>query len=360
MRRLTDVGSATLASKGLDVPALRVAVLSGGQSPEREPSLVSGACVCEGLEAAGHIPIPIDVGRNGVWRRDGEIVVLAPGSGLEGADVVFPMLHGAFGEDGTVQGLLECLDLPYVGAGVLASALCIDKLMFKELMARAGVPQTSYQAVRIEQFRSDLDGVLTDLTPLGFPAFVKPARLGSSFGVTRVGSTEELPAALDVAFEYDSLAIVEAAAGGLEIECSVIGNAQPFASQPGELVVLSSKSGWRDRETKFTRGSIRLIVPARVSEDVRRRIRQLAVSAFVRTRCRGLARVDFYVDGETILLNEINTMPGLKATSVFSLMLKASGLAYPEMLDRLVQLALERAPSDGMRDPDARAEHLAC
>jgi D-alanine-D-alanine ligase len=316
--------------------------------------------VCEGLKSAGHIPISIEVGRDGVWRCDGEIVVLAPGSGLEGADVVFPMLHGPFGEDGTVQGLLECLDIPYVGAGVLASALCMDKLMFKEFMARAGVPQTSYRAVRIDQFRSDRDGVLSDLTPAGFPAFVKPARLGSSFGVTRVGSSEELPAALDIAFEYDSLALVEAAARGLEIECSVIGNAEPFASQPGELVVISSKSGWRDRETKFTRGSIRLVVPARVPEDVLQRIRELSVSAFVLTRCRGLARVDFFVDGETILMNEINTMPGLKATSVFSLMLKFGGLAYPEMLDRLVQLALERAPSDGESDPDVSLEYLAC
>jgi D-alanine-D-alanine ligase len=338
---------------------LRVAVLSGGQSPEREPSLASGVAVCEGLEAAGHLPISIDVGRDGVWRRDGEIVVLAPGRGLEGADVVFPMLHGPFGEDGTVQGLLECLDMPYVGAGVLASALCLDKLMFKELMARAGVPQSSYRPVRIGEFSSDPAGVLADLTPLGFPMFVKPARLGSSFGVTRVESIEELPAALDSAFAYDSLTIVEAAAGGLEIECSVIGNAHPFASQPGELVVMSSKSGWRDRETKFTRGSIRLIVPARVSEDVRERIRELAVNTFVRTRCRGLARVDFFVDGETILINEINTMPGLKATSIFSLMLSAGGLAYPEMLDRLVQLALERAPADGESGLDARVEYFA-
>jgi len=343
------------------VVALRVAVLSGGQSPEREPSLASGAAVCEGLESAGHIPIAIDVDRDGVWRRDGEIVLLAPGRGVEGADVVFPVLHGPFGEDGTVQGLLECLDTPYVGAGVLASAVCLDKLMFKELMTRAGVPQTDYRAVGIERFRSDPKGVLADLMPLGFPAFVKPARMGSSFGVTRVESSEELPAALDLAFEYDSLAIVEAAAGGLEIECSVIGNAEPWASQPGELVVISSKSGWRDRETKFTRGSIRLVVPARVSEDVQRRIRELAVSAFVRTRCRGLARVDFFVDGETILINEINTMPGLKPTSVFSLMLKFSdGLGYPEMLDRLVQLALERAPSDGEGDPEVSVKYLAC
>ncbi|MGA2470071.1 MAG: D-alanine--D-alanine ligase family protein [Solirubrobacteraceae bacterium] len=341
---------------------LRVAVLSGGQSSEREASLASGALVLEGLEAAGHVAVSIDVGRDGAWYRDGKAVMLEPGRGVEGVDVVFPMLHGPFGEDGTVQGLLECLGVAYVGAGVLASAVCMDKLMFKELMASAGVLQTDYHAVRSEQFRVDRDGVLERLTPLGLPVFVKPARLGSSFGVTRVLAAEDLPQALGTAFEYDSLALVEAAASGIEVECAVIGNERPVASAPGELVVISSKSGWRDVETQFTRGSIRLIVPARLPEYVCERIRELAVSAFVQTRCRGLARVDFFVDGERILINEINTMPGLKPTSVFSLMLmKAVGLNYPEMLDRLVQLALECGPSRGEGDSEANAdERLPC
>jgi D-alanine-D-alanine ligase len=321
---------------------LRVAILSGGHWSEREASLISGPAVREGLEAAGHIPLSIDVGLDGVWREHGQPLVLAPGRGLAAADVVFPVLHGPSGEDGSVQGLLECLDIPYVGAGVLASAVCMDKLMFKELMGRAGVPQVRYRPVRIEQFRSDPEAVLDRLTPLGLPAFVKPAHFGSSFGVTRVTSAEELRHGLEVALEYDTVAIVEEAASGFEVECALIGNGRPFASQPGELQIASSPAGWRDRDTKFTRGSTNFYVPARVLERVRARIQELAVIAFSVTRCCGLARVDFFVDEQQVLINELNTMPAIEQRSAFSLMLRASGLPYPEMLDCLVQLALER------------------
>jgi D-alanine-D-alanine ligase len=285
-------------------------------------------------------------------------VVLEPGAGIEGVDVAFPVLHGAFGEDGTVQGLFECLGVPYVGAGVLASALCLDKLMFKELMAHAGIPQTDYRAVSVEQFAAARETVLEGASELAYPLFVKPARLGSSFGVTRVADPGALAGALEFAFSYDSLAIVEAAAAGLEIECSVVGNATPLVAEPGELVIVASRSGWRDRETKFTRGSIRLVVPARIPLGVRERVRQLALAAFELTRCRGLARVDFFVDGESILINEINTMPGLKPTSVFPLMLNAGGLPYPQMLDRLVALALERPPPCGSHHSATKRDSL--
>jgi D-alanine-D-alanine ligase len=320
----------------------RVAVLAGGRSSEHEVSLASGASVADGLRAAGHEVVAIEVGRDGAWRRDGEPVAVTPGSGLAGVDVVFPVLHGPFGEDGTVQGLLECLDVPYVGAGVLASALCMDKVVFKELMASAGLPQVDYRAVREADFATDPEAVTMALAPLGLPVFVKPARLGSSVGIVRVAETASLGAALDTAFEHDSLAIVEAAALGREVECSVIGNQDPIASQPGEIMLAAGEDGWYDYEAKYSPGGMQLIVPARLSESVRERVRELAVAAFEKSGCAGLARVDFFVVGEEVLVNELNTMPGFTETSVFGSLFAASGVPYPELLDRLVGLAVER------------------
>ena len=322
---------------------LRVAVLGGGRSSEHEVSLASASSVRSGLEKAGHEAIEIYVERDGVWRRDGQAVSLHPGAGLEGVDVVFPALHGPFGEDGTVQGLLECVDVPYVGAGVLASALCMDKVLFKDLMAPAGVPQVDYRAVHFEHYRRDRQATLDDLTPLGLPVFVKPARLGSSVGIARVDAPGGLEKALEAAFEHDELVIVEAAATGLEVECSVIGNGDPVASEPGEIVL---SGGWYDYQAKYTPGGMELIVPARISEKARERVKELAVEAFVRTGCSGLARVDFFVDGERVLVNELNTIPGFTETSVFGALFAASGIPYPELLDRLVQLALERYASE--------------
>jgi D-alanine-D-alanine ligase len=320
----------------------RVAVLGGGRSSEHEVSLASAASVRAGLVEAGHVAIAVEIGRDGVWRRDGATVAVEPGCGLDGIDVVFPVLHGPFGEDGTVQGLLECLDVPYVGAGVLASALCMDKVMFKELMAHAGLPQVAYRAVQAETFASERELVLSELRALGLPAFVKPARLGSSVGIVRASSEAELPEALEIAFKHDPLAIVEAAARGLEVECSVLGGNDPVASEPGEIVLAKGESGWYDYQAKYTPGGMQLIVPARVPDRVRERIREIAISAFVRTGCHGLARVDFFVEGERVLLNELNTMPGFTTTSVYASLFEASGIPYAALLDRLVRLALER------------------
>jgi D-alanine-D-alanine ligase len=317
-------------------------VLGGGRSSEHEVSLASAASVREGLVEAGHEPVGIEVGRDGVWRRDSEPVALTPGCGLDGVDVVFPVLHGPFGEDGTVQGLLECLGVPYVGAGVLASALCMDKVMFKELMAHAGLPQVDYRAVRADELTSDRAGVLTRLGALGLPVFVKPARLGSSVGIVRVASSDELPTALETAFEHDELAIVEAAARGLEVECSVLGNGDPIASEPGEIVLAAGEAGWYDYEAKYTPGGMQLVVPARVPPWVRETIQEMAIAAFRQVGCSGLARVDFFIEGERVLLNELNTMPGFTATSVYASLFEASGVPYAELLDRLIQLAFER------------------
>ena len=329
----------------------RVAVLGGGRSSEHEVSLASAASVREGLAEAGHEPISIEIGRDGVWRRDGEVVAVKPGCGLDGADVVFPVLHGPFGEDGTVQGLLECLEVPYVGAGVLASALCMDKVMFKELMAHAGMPQVDYRAVRASELMSDRAAVLARLEALGLPVFVKPARLGSSVGIVRVADAGDLTDALQTAFEHDSVAIVEAAARGLEVECSVLGNGDPVASQPGEIVLGAGEGGWYDYQAKYSDGGMRLVVPARVPDRVREHIQEVAVNAFQLAGCSGLARVDFFIEGERVLLNELNTMPGFTATSVFAALFEASGVSYAELLDRLVELAFER------HEAEARVRH---
>jgi D-alanine-D-alanine ligase len=323
---------------------MRALVLDGGRSSEHDVSLASGASVRTGLAEAGHEVLGVEIGRDGVWRRDGEEIGVIPGRGLLDADVVFPVLHGPFGEDGTVQGLLETLDVPYVGAGVLASAVCMDKLVFKDLMAAGELPQVRYERALVAEWR-DEDGRAEPrdrLGRLGFPLWVKPARLGSSVGIVRVAEPEQLDEALSLAFGHDPRVIAEASASGLEVECSVLGStADPDASQPGEIV-LRRGAGWYDYEAKYEEGGMELQVPARVSDAARERVRSLAREAFTRAGCHGLARVDFFVDGEDVVLNELNTMPGFTETSVYGKLWAESGVPYPEVLDRLATLAVER------------------
>jgi D-alanine-D-alanine ligase len=320
---------------------VRIVVLCGGRSSEHEISLASGAAVREGLAQAGHEVVGVEIGRDGTWRLEGDEVALLPGRGLLDADVVFPVLHGPVGEDGTVQGLLECLDVAYAGAGVLASAVCMDKVVFKDLMAHAGLPQVDYRAVEHRDWRDDPERVLSDLAGLGLPVFVKPARLGSSVGIVRVAEADELADAVAQALGHDERAIVEAAAGGIEVECSVMGHTgAPEASVPGEIVV--ADRDWYDYEAKYTPGGMELVVPARLSEAARERVREVAMRAFTLSGCEGLARVDFFVEGEDVVLNELNTIPGFTATSVFGKLFEASGVPYPELLDRLARLGIER------------------
>jgi D-alanine-D-alanine ligase len=321
---------------------MRVAVLAGGRSSEHEVSLHSAESVRAGVAAAGHEVLPVTVERDGSWTGpDRAELTWTPGGGLLGADAVFPVLHGPFGEDGTVQGLLELLDVPYVGAGVLASSLCMDKIVFKEVLAAAGVPQVESLGVREARFRAEPDAVVRELAVLGTPVFVKPARLGSSVGIAKVWSEAGMAEALDAAFEHDSLVIVEAFSSGMEVECSVIGNGAPEASVPGEIVLHGAE--WYDYEAKYQPGGMELVAPARLPEGVREEVRRLAIDTFVRVGCSGLARVDFFVeDGGRVLVNELNTMPGFTATSVFPKLWEASGVPFPELCDRLLALALER------------------
>jgi D-alanine-D-alanine ligase len=320
---------------------MRVAVLAGGRSSEHDVSLNSAAAVREGIAAAGHEVLPVTIERSGAWMHAGEELRLRPSGGLLGADAAFPVLHGPFGEDGTVQGLLELLDVPYVGAGVLASSLCMDKIVFKEVLAAADVPQVAYAGVRLARWRAEPEAVQRELTTLGTPVFVKPARLGSSVGIAKVWSEAELGPALDAAFAHDSLVIVEGFSTGIEVECAVLGNGEPEGSVPGEIVLTGSD--WYDYEAKYSAGGMELVVPARLPDTVLDEVRRLACDTFLRVGCAGLARVDFFVeDGERVLVNELNTLPGFTATSVFPKLWEASGLSFPDLCDRLLALALER------------------
>ncbi|MHB8241141.1 MAG: D-alanine--D-alanine ligase family protein [Solirubrobacteraceae bacterium] len=336
-----------MSTQSIPTP-LEVAVLAGGRSSEHEVSLSSAAAVRDGLLAGGHRVVWVEIGRDGVWRRDGRELSVTPGRGLFGVDVVFPVLHGPFGEDGSVQGLLEALDVAYVGAGVAASAVCLDKVLFKELMSALSIPQVDYVGVRAERFAGSRRQVLEQVAALGLPVFVKPAHLGSSVGIVKVSDAEGMDAALEQAFAHDPLVIVEAMARGLEVECGVIGSVRgerdggapaAIASQPGEIVIPGE---WYDYEAKYTPGGMELKLAPVISPQAIERVRELAVSTFLAAGCEGLARVDFFVDGETVVVNELNTMPGFTPTSVYAKLFDASGIAYPLLVERLCRLAQER------------------
>jgi D-alanine-D-alanine ligase len=339
---------------------VRVAVLMGGRSSEHEISVSSARSVIEALDRARYDVRAIEIGRDGRWElapggEGTKTSSLPAGDGTPAApatpagppvpidrdvrpfaevDVVFPVLHGPFGEDGTVQGLLELAGIAYVGSGVTASALCMDKDLFKAVMRDKGVPVPRSLAVR----RSAAVGVES---PFGFPVVVKPARLGSSVGISIVRSADELPPAVELAFEHDEKILLEEYVRGREVECSVLGNEEPIASIPGEIVPLLAD--WYDFASKYNEGGMELVVPPRISEAESRRVQELAVAAFLAADCEGMARVDCFVseDGE-VLVNELNTIPGFTATSVYAKLFEASGIPYEELLDRLIALAVER------------------
>jgi D-alanine-D-alanine ligase len=284
--------------------------------------------------------LAIEVGRDGRWQLGSsgrpELPARLPGhevaATLSDVDVVFPVLHGPFGEDGTVQGLLELAGVPYVGAGVLASALCMDKDVFKAVLRDHDIPVTENITLRLGD---------EPRNPFGYPCFVKPARLGSSVGITKAHDDEELARGIALAFEHDEKVLVERFVTGIEVEVGVLGNLRPTASLPGEIVVTHNE--WYDFEAKYDEGEMDLVVPARITDDQVERAQELAVRAFVATDCEGMARADMFVreDGE-VLVNELNTIPGFTATSVYARLFEASGLPYPQLLQQLADLAVER------------------
>ncbi|MEO8290652.1 MAG: D-alanine--D-alanine ligase family protein [Gaiellaceae bacterium] len=329
------------------MPRVRVAVIMGGRSSEHEISLASARSVIAGLDPERYDVRSIEIGQDGRWQLPRAVEQAEIGAGaslpvpstngeqaLGDLDVVFPVLHGPFGEDGTVQGFLELADIAYVGAGVAASALCMDKDLFKAVMRDKGVPVVRSVTV-LERHRDRVEN------PFGLPVVVKPARLGSSVGISVAQSPDELAQAIDLAFEHDEKILLEEHVRGTEVECSVLGNEEPIASIPGEIVPLVSD--WYDFAAKYNEGGMELVIPPRLDDRTIARVQELAVAAFVASDCEGMARVDFFVreDGE-VLVNELNTIPGFTATSVYAKLFEASGIPYAELLDRLVELALER------------------
>ncbi len=296
--------------------------------------MLSGKAVAAGLVEAGFGVVEITISRDGAWTGPDGPVLLEPGAGMEGIDVVFPALHGPFGEDGVIQGALETVEVPYVGSDVLASAVCMDKLTLKRLCAARGLPQVEFVEVGDGDWRAEV-------ARFGSPVWVKPSELGSSVGISRVDdpASEELDRAIEVARLHDPRVIVEAHAEGREIEVSVLGDLDPEASLPGEIV---SKGEWYDYESKYTEGGMELIAPAELEPGVVELVRSLALEVFGLAGCSGMARCDFFLtDTGEVLVNEVNTIPGFTEMSVYSRLWEASGLPYPELLTRLVDSAIE-------------------
>jgi D-alanine-D-alanine ligase len=348
---------------------LRVGVLFGGRSGEHEVSLASAASVIRALDPAKYEAVPIGISKDGRWLvgagaqkmlpevlKSGERVVLPPdpsaaalvrlGETTQGAavrvDVIFPVLHGTYGEDGTVQGLLELANLPYVGAGVLASAVGMDKDVQKRLFEHADLPIVPYQVVQRATWERHRDQILREITrKFHFPVFVKPATLGSSVGTTKVHGREELPGAIDSAAEYAQKIMVERAIRGREIEVSVLGNEEPKASVPGEIV---PHREFYDYTAKYLEEGTRLIIPAPLKKRQVAKFQEYAVRAFRAVEVSGMARVDFFLEQRTgkIYVNELNTIPGFTSISMYPKLWEASGVSYAELIDRLIELALAR------------------
>jgi D-alanine-D-alanine ligase len=349
-------------------------VLFGGRSAEHEVSLRSAHNVIAAADPNKYEVVPIAISKDGKWRagvlpagwtgspelesisRDGfEIVPAAvPGGPLvptraPGAnetpgqlDVIFPVLHGTFGEDGTVQGLLELAGIPYVGAGVLGSAVGMDKDVMKRLWRERGLPIVPYVAVRRMDVHVNARAVSQQVEKqLRYPVFVKPANLGSSVGINRARNRKDLEEALRIASDYDTKILVEKAITGREIECALLGNEDPIASLPGEVVPAGD---FYDYSAKYVEDTAQLLVPAPLKPAQVKRVQQLAIAAFQACECSGLARVDFFLEKKTgkLLLNEINTLPGFTAISMYPRLWEASGLPYAQLIDRLVELAIKR------------------
>ena len=350
---------------------LTVALLFGGKSGEHEVSLRSAAAVLKALDREKYDVIPIGITKEGQWRADPKLLeadlpsILEKGSpvllpaeptqnhavevrarekGIVKAsiDVVFPVLHGTFGEDGTIQGLLEMANIPYVGAGVLGSAVGMDKDVMKRLHQQAELPIVEFYVLLDTEWARHRDKIAAEIeNRCGYPCFVKPANLGSSVGISKVRNRQELESAVELAAQYDRKIIVEEGVDAREVECSVLGNDEPQASVPGEII---PSHEFYDYDAKYLDESSQLLIPAPLTEEQAKAVQSLAIRTFLVTECCGMARVDFFVDRRTgkILVNEINTIPGFTSISMYPKLWEASGVSYSQLIDRLIHLAIER------------------
>ncbi len=338
---------------------MTVALIFGGRSAEHEISIISARAIHKNLDRKKYRVISIYVTKQGNWKLVSSPQIPTVGSGAgrgfsflpwDGrrvkppikADVYFPVLHGPYGEDGTIQGLLEMADVPYVGAPVLASAIGMDKAIFKHLLSRLGLPVVPYLVLYEEDWRANRKQIEKKIfRELGLPLFVKPANLGSSVGISKVKTRKDLAPAVRLAFRYDHKILVEKAIKGREIECSVLGNERPRASLPGEVI---PHREFYDYADKYLEGKTEFRVPAELPADLVERFRELAVASFRAIDGCGMARVDFFLEQKTnkIYINEINTIPGFTEISMYPRLWEASGLSFSRLLDRLIQLAIRR------------------
>lgn len=326
----------------------------GGRSSEHEVSLVSGASVAKALDPDRFEVMPVLISRDGEWSLDGSPVALVPGSGATGVlasldgspsrlvDVVFPALHGPFGEDGTVQGLCEIAGVAYVGAGVGASAIAMDKALFKSVARTHDIPVVESTVVTAAQWHADREQVQADVEgQLDYPLFTKPARLGSSVGISRVTGSEEFDAAVELALRHDPKVLVERGMVGREVEVGVLGNDELLLSPVGEIAY---DSDWYDYDTKYLPDRMRLVVPADLPDETSQRLQDIARRAFTSIGCSGMARVDFFVEASgDVRVLEVNTIPGFTPTSVYAKLFEAAGIAYADLVERLVDLGIEAA-----------------
>lgn len=343
-------------------------LLFGGQSAEHDVSRTTALAVARSFDPQRYEIDPVAIGTDGIWRRLGDVERLLAADGADGVtafpvegdvipvpgpgaaadpfapDVVFPLLHGPYGEDGTVQGLCEIAGLPYVGAGVLGSAVGMDKIAMKRLLGVAGLPIARWLDLRDGHDREAFADRVAD--EIGFPCFVKPANMGSSVGVTRATDRAALLEAIDRAFVYDEWVLVEEEVGGREIEVGVLGDDPPVASVPGEI---EGDATFLDYENKYETGTVRLMVPADLSAERTAEVRDLSVRVFEACRCEAMARVDFFYRDDRFTVNELNTIPGFTQYSMYPAVWAATGVPYPELLDRLVGLALARHERRGRR-----------
>jgi D-alanine-D-alanine ligase len=351
---------------------IRVLLVFGGRSAEHEVSVASARSVLEALDPEGYEVVTVGIDKEGGWHllpgppalpesTTGELPAVATGAGSdvsldrvpgtrelvstsgdrETIDVVFPMVHGPFGEDGTLQGLFEMAGIPYVGAGVLASAVGMDKAVQKVLFTAAGLPVVPHEVVTEREWREDPEAVTARAEALGTPLFVKPATLGSSVGITKVKTLADLEPAMRAALRHGRKALIEQGAeGARELECAVLGNDDPVASVAGEIIPTAE---FYDYRAKYLDESTRLVVPAEVPAEVAEEVQRMAVAAFRAIDAAGMARVDFfYREPDEVIVNEINTIPGFTTVSMYPRLWEASGISYPELVDRLVRLAVER------------------
>ena len=328
---------------------IKVAVIYGGMSTEHDVSMVSAQNVIENLNAGKYDIYKIEIAKNGEWLNNGKKIKNVVEI-LQKMDVVFPVLHGLYGEDGTIQGMLEMLKVPYVGCKVLASSVCMDKVYTKYILKNAKINQAKFVYIKNENTYVDDDLEEMDLQndeiidvvnkKLGFPVFVKPSNSGSSVGVTKANNGEELVRAIQTASQYDKKILIEKAIVGKEVECAVLGNDEVKASTVGEII---SAEDFYSYDAKYNNSESKTVIPALIPEKIIEEIRRCAIKAFKAVDGSGLARVDFFVEKDTnkVYLNEINTMPGFTEISMYPKLWEASGISYSELLDELIKLALQ-------------------